>query len=336
VTAAVPDDVPDPRAVLDAFGIPGSAVAIAEVPGAWSNRVFRLSTTDGDYAVKALRNPWGEPRWAQWLAEGWRLELAAASAGVAMPPPVAEPAHGGCVAYVGDGSGDVPVRIHRWVDGVRPGPGAVDPAVASWAGRTLATVHALALQPLDPSLFPTARNATAAAWPGLVERARVADVGWAGPLASARPWVERVSDLVVAADGEATVMCHGDLTAKNILLTTDGPVLCDWDVALPLVPARDLASVAVTLAAWRDRAVARQVVTAYAEAGGAVRSARPEDLGPTLAVRLDWISLCVHRALGLHAVTAEESREADALVPGLLLSLPDQVAVAESLADWLA
>ena len=28
------------------------------------------------YAVKELRNAWGEPRWLEWLDEGWRLENA--------------------------------------------------------------------------------------------------------------------------------------------------------------------------------------------------------------------------------------------------------------------
>lgn len=41
---ATPPDEPDPGALLGAFGLRGPARAMVRVPGAWSNRVWRLST----------------------------------------------------------------------------------------------------------------------------------------------------------------------------------------------------------------------------------------------------------------------------------------------------
>ena len=64
------DDAPDPHAVVRAFELPGRLVDCTDVGGGWSNRVLRLATSRGDYAVKALRNAWGEPRWRERLAEG--------------------------------------------------------------------------------------------------------------------------------------------------------------------------------------------------------------------------------------------------------------------------
>ena len=265
--SGVRDDYPDPLAVLAAFGLPGRPIDLTPAPGGWSNSVYRLRTDHGDYAVKALRNPWGEPRWQQWLEESWRLEIAAGAAEVAMPRPIAEPVRGGCVAFVdrADGSGGLPVRIHHWVDGTPLASGPVDLEVAAWAGRTLARVHGLGLKPLDPELFRVAGSASAQAWPDLVERARSAGTGWAALLAAANPWVERMTDLFVAVRDESTVMSHGDVGQRNVLVTAAGPLLCDWDVAMPVVPAHDLAHVAVSLAAWRDKAVARTVVRAYAD-----------------------------------------------------------------------
>lgn len=37
------------------------------------------------------------------------------------------------------------------------------------------------------------------------------------------------------------VMTHGDVDQKNIVIAPGGPVLCDWDLAMPMVPRRELA-----------------------------------------------------------------------------------------------
>lgn len=55
-------------------------------------------------------------------------------------------------------------------------------------------------------------------------------------------------------------MTHGDVDQKNLVLGVSGPVLCDWDLAVPLVPGRELADAALSLGAWMQRDIARQVV----------------------------------------------------------------------------
>ena len=321
---------------MAAFGLPGTPTSYAEVDGAWSNRVLRLRTSDGDYAVKELRNPWGEPRWAQWLGESWRLERAAAAAGVAMPEPV--PARDGtCWTPVerADGAGTVPVRVHRWVEGTRPSVTDVDLDLAAWAGRTLATLHGLGLEPLDASLFPVASTGSVRAWPDLLAAARSAGAPWAQALAATADAVDRAGNLLVSPVAQPTVLSHGDFAVKNLLVTPMGPVLCDWDVAMPRVVAWDLTDVAVSLAGWRSREVARSVRSAYAAAGGSITVPKPQDLGPTLMVRLDFVSLLIHRALGLRPATAADQAAAHAQLPGLLTEIPHQVSVAETLPSWL-
>ncbi len=329
-------DAPDPRAVMSAFGLPGAPTSYIEVDGAWSNRVLRLRTTHGTYAVKELRNPWGEPRWAQWLDESWQLEVAALAAGVSMPLPVPAP-DGACFIDVErvDGAGEVPVRLHRWVDGVRPSVADVGTELAVWTGRTLATVHSLRVHPRDATLFPVPTTASVQAWPDLCARASAADAAWSPQLSATRGVVVRAADLLVPTGDRTTVMSHGDLTLKNLLVTSSGPVLCDWDVAMPRVPAWDLAEVAVSIAAWRDRYAARIVRSAYTDAGGELVAPSPHDLGPALMVRLDFISLLVHRALALRSTTPGEQAAADAQLPDLLAVLPRQIVLAESIDAWL-
>jgi len=339
---AVPDpdvprtDAPAPAGVLAAFGEPGQVTAYDEVAGGWSNRVWHLTTTRGDYAVKELRNAWGEPRWREWLAEGWRLELAARAAGVAMPEPVANPATGEALAYVvrSDGSGEAPVRLHRWVGSTRVPREPVGPELARWVGRTLATVHALAMRPTAPDVYSGRVGLTTAdVWPDLVARSRAAGAPWAEQLAAAEAVARRASALLEAWDPAEEVLCHGDVDQKNLLVAEDGPRLCDWDVVLPRLPAQDLAEAAMSMACWRSPRAAVAVIDGYREHGGAVGDIAPSDLGPSLASRLGWIRFSIDRALGARADGRQLPDGPD--VGALLADLEHRLVVAESVPDWL-
>lgn len=330
-----PFAAPDPHAVLAAFGLPGEVTAYAEVSGGWSNRVRRLSTTHGDLAVKELRNAWGEPRWQDWLAEGWRVEQAAIAAGIPAPSPVRVPG-GGCLVEVprSDGSGTAPVRVHRWVEAEVVPREPVDPSLARWLGRSLAVLHGLALQPERPDLYAGRTGlTTAAVWPDLVARSRAASAPWTDALAAAEPLAHRASALLVV-DGRPQVLVHGDVDQKNLLVGPDGPLLIDWDVVLPAVPAHDLAHAAVTMAAWRDARVAAAVVAAYAEVHGVRTTLDPTDLGPALASRLGWIRFSVDRALDAHAATGSWPVDAPDIV-SLVADLERRTVLAERLPDWL-
>jgi aminoglycoside phosphotransferase (APT) family kinase protein len=320
--------------VLEAFGLPGEPTAYVEVGGGWSNVVLRLSTAYGDYAVKELRNAWGEPRWLEWLDEGWRLENASAATGVAMPEPVPAPG-GGAVAFVerNGGGGVVPVRVHRWVESTTVPRLPVDDALAAWVGRTLAAVHGLDLRPVRPDLYASRVGLTRAdAWPDLVARSRAAGATWAARLASAERLAHRASDLLVPWDDDEAVLTHGDVDQKNLLLGARGPLLCDWDVALPAVPSHDLAHAALTMAGWTEPGIAAAVVRGYREAGGVLVALAPSDLGPALCSRLGWIRFTVDRALDPAAT--EQDRAAAERVPDLLDDLARRVEVAERVTAW--
>jgi Ser/Thr protein kinase RdoA (MazF antagonist) len=335
----IPDSAPSPAATLAAFGIRARATAMVPVAGAWSNRVYRLTTDGGSYAVKELLNPWREPRWLAWLDAAWRFELTALAAGIAMPAPVPGPS-GGCVAWVEQrGSAEpVPVRLHTWVEGTQPGPAPVTGPTANWAGRTLATLHLLGIRAADRSLFPVPDTRTADEWPDLVSAARLARAPWADQLAAVRLAVAEIAALARAAGHRPgdEVMTHGDVDQKNILLTADGPVLCDWDVAAPMVPARELADVAMSLAGWEQQEIGREVLRAYRAAGGPATGIRPCDLGQSLLSSLDWIALNVGRATGTQPAGPAEAALGGRLVPELLARLPHELALALRVDEFLA
>ena len=351
--------------MLAAFGIDGRVLTMAPVHGAWSNRVYRLEATTGTFAVKEMRNPWRDPGWLDWLAAAWEFEQIARASGVAMPEPVPNRPDGGPVAWVTtvrarDGAGDakgsagapavdvaeaseeggvVPVRLHRWVDGVAAGPGAVSAEVADWAGRTLARIHGLAVTAANRSLFPgpDVSTETADRWPDLAELVAHAGVPWAGHVLDVLPAVGEIARLARCCNARhaAEVMTHGDVDQKNLVLTPDGPVLCDWDLAMPMIPRREVADVAMSLAGWVQADIAKTVVRAYRDAGGGADGLGPEDLGQSLMTGLDWIELNISRAVGARPCTAAEAARSGQLVPGLLASLPAHVDTALRAEDIL-
>jgi aminoglycoside phosphotransferase (APT) family kinase protein len=334
----LPPDVPEPRAVLAAFGIPGAVTSYAEVDGGWSNRVLRLRTGTGDdLAVKEIRNPWGVARWRDWLDEGWRLERAAMAAGITAPAPVLAP-DGGCVAEVdrADGSGSCWVRVHRWVEGRAVPREPVGTDLARWAGSALAVVHRLALRPLQPDLYAGRVGLTTAdVWPDLVARASAAGASWAADLEAHEPTARRATALLGPVDDAAAVLVHGDLDQKNLLLSDSGPVLLDWDVVVPAAPSHDLAHAALTLASWREPAVACAVLDGHAAESGSTTALRPSDLGPALASRLGWIRFTVDRALDAAARGDADVDAAGHEVEALLKDAVRRVEISEQIGEWL-
>jgi len=178
--------VPDPAAVLDAFGIAGRAVELVELPGASLNRVYRLTTDSNRFAVKEVLNPWGDAGWRDWLDVAWRFELRAYDAGVEMPEPIPNPVDSGCLAWIDGPDGNLlAVRLHRWVDGKPHGPGPADRGVAEWAGRVLATLHELDPRPVEVAGLPSRDRETVERWPELVRLAYSARAHWTGLMVQA-------------------------------------------------------------------------------------------------------------------------------------------------------
>jgi Ser/Thr protein kinase RdoA (MazF antagonist) len=338
----VPDsDAPDPFAVVSAFGLPGPVTAWSAVGGAWSNRVYQLGAGGRRFAVKEMRNPWADSHWQEWLAESWPFEQRAIAAGVAAPQPVPNPVNDSCLAWVSRRDPALPVaavRVHHWAAGNPVGPGPVEPGMARWAGQVLAALHGLQLRPRDRSLFPMPSTDTASRWPELTEATQRSGVAWARQLPAAAPAVSLIAELALAAGyrPDQEVMTHGDIDQKNLIATAAGPVLCDWDLAAPLVPRRELADVAMSMASWEDFSIGRGVVRSYRHAGGDDTAIEPPDLGQPLMIRLDWAAFNVERAIGLRPATAAETVRAHKLAPELLQALPEQVSVTIRVSDLLS
>jgi Ser/Thr protein kinase RdoA (MazF antagonist) len=334
------DQPPEPAAVLAAFKLPGRVVDMVEVIGAWSNRVYRLTTDTNRYAVKQMLSSWGDTGWQGWLDVAWRFEQRAYAAGVPMPQPIPNPSDGGCLAWVdpAPGGDPVPVRLHRWVDGVALGPEPVERTVAEWAGGVLATLHGLQFQPAEHAAFPSLDTASADRWPQLVRAAVDSRAPWAGLLMEAESAVRSIADLVRSAtpSDQPEPISHGDVDQKNIVRSPRGPVLCDWDVAAPVVPRQELVDAAMSLSGWKRVHIARTVFASYEAASGRRVEVVPADLGPSMLRSLDWIRFNVERAIGARTVSPTQRIASDGRIPDLLRQLPQQTYMAQQISELLA
>jgi aminoglycoside phosphotransferase (APT) family kinase protein len=289
--------------------------------------IWRLETARGRWAVK-----WQFP-WAPTEARpaDLRVQAAAAEAGIPLPLPVSTPSGDAVIAV-----GDRHVRVYPWLNLGPPIQAPAPPEVAAEAGRLLGLLHRLALPadgPIDP-WYTTPPSPDA--WDTLAERAAAAGAPWAAGLASARPKIADLADLIGPASGRPSIVCHRDFTPDNVLtvlpvlpvrpvlpvlrvlpvlpvlrvlpvlpVRPGGLVVLDWENAGPMDPGRELGSAVLAWAAGRrfDATAARHLLAGYAAA-----TARPVPLRRDLFSGAVVVHLNFLHTMGNQAIDAPEHR----------------------------
>jgi Phosphotransferase enzyme family len=333
----------DPARVAGAFALGEPGGPLAPVAGAWSNRLWRLETGRGAFAVKELRGSAEGAGWRRRLRDAMAVERAAWATGtVPMAQPVAAAA-GGWLAEVATTGGDrATVRCHRWVPGAPAAALAPSPALAADVGRSLAAIHALGLAAPATTTHEVA-PLPLAAWDRLVAEARQAGLAWAGELAGLTPLVRELAGRLEALRraGRAMLRSHRDLDPKNAVLRPDARVaLLDWDYAGPILPAAELLSTALSFAGGADGepdgACVRACVRGFLEAGG--RPQAPDLLDAALVHRegLDWLWRNVDRCLGRRLDDPGDLPLARRLAPRLVGSFAVEVATVDRWSGRLA
>lgn len=263
----------DGDAVTARFDLGRATCAPSRVHGGQLNRLWRLDTDRGSFAVKELNLDRG---WTLRTEDVLRLELAAFTSGVPMPEPMPDPSTGCALAVVGGAS----VLVHRWVDGARVPEDAPVPAdFAHRVGRVLATIHALDVEWSPVSIadpMPTESD-----WRSLADRAIACGMPWATELAAAVRAFGKISAWVDAGGRpEPMVLTHKDIGQKNLLVRADGPVVLDWETSGILPLACELGQTAHGLARGElldslRPEVFRAVLDGYVDGGGVLPEPGP-------------------------------------------------------------
>ncbi len=299
-----------------------SPVAVAE---AWSNQVFRVVTSSGQYAVKVFT---GTPRRA--LTTGRLVEAAAAATGrIPMPAPVAA-ADGGWFVQIESPHAPQVMRCHRWVDGTPGSVAASSAAIARDVGRSLGVLHALRLDGGDSSQLPPVEMDR---WHRAATDVTGAHIPWAHQVNDLTPLVEHLTERVdhLRRARLPVRLSHDDLDPKNAVVRRDGRVaITDWDNAGPVLPDVELVVAATSFAgggASADAELVRDFVFAYRDAGGDVSAIDPEVMVVETG-KIDWMLRNIEGAL--------RPRPGDDMVGGqtaqeLIASFADDVT---RLRDW--
>jgi aminoglycoside phosphotransferase (APT) family kinase protein len=264
---------------------------MTRVHGGWSNRLWRLETERGVFAVKQLRVDRGAPHPADAV---FRLEQVAFAAGIPMPEPI---------------SADDEVLVHRWVDGDKVPEEPVSPAFGHEIGEILARLHALDIQGAHVDLaapMPTD-------WPGLAARAVDTHQPWADELLAA---VDTLMAIAAFVDGcerrSPVVVTHRDITPWNLLAADGQPILLDWEIAGEAHLAGELGSTALNLCKREgfdtiDPAAFRSVLDGYVAGGGTLPEPGPDWFVDMIAGWFGFTHWNIERSVaGVEASTGPE------------------------------
>jgi aminoglycoside phosphotransferase (APT) family kinase protein len=230
------------------------------VHGGFANRMYRLDTDQGSFAVKELNLV--DRRWTYRVEDVFRFERAAFAAGIPMPEPI---------------SASHDTLVHRWVEGETVPEAPVPAAYAFEIGEILARIHALDVAWTQvPVEDPTSRD-----WPELAARAAATGQPWAGELASHVETFLAIARFVGTCERPGpVVLTHKDIQPWNLLAREGRPVVLDWELSGMLDLSSELGSTALSLAkgpGFDDirPAIFRSVLDGYVAEGGALPPSGP-------------------------------------------------------------
>ena len=258
------------------------------IDGGLSNRLYRVVTDRGEFAVKRMIANAGSAAFKSNVEASFVVERLALAAGIAMPVPV--PVLGSTEALGGimDGGEACWVRVHQWIEASKVTASDIDPGMVAQLGVILATLHRLPCS--DPELSsPQEPPAMDRAWQMALSSHRNA--------ASLLDAIETLEDIVrrgYQAPRPVPVLSHRDLDAKNLLRDEYGNlVVIDWDAAGPTDAQWDAVIVAMDWSGIKEGAVSRQrfdtFLHAYVVAGGNLDPITPLSFAGWAEGMLDWL-----------------------------------------------
>ncbi|TDU88610.1 aminoglycoside phosphotransferase (APT) family kinase protein [Kribbella voronezhensis] len=279
------------------------------VHGGFANRLYRLDTDRGSFAVKELNL--ADRRSTYHVEDVFRFERAAFAAGIPMPEPVWAGQH---------------LLVHRWVEGEKLPEAPVPAAYGFEIGEILARLHALDVdRPRGSSEDPVARD-----WPELAERAVATGQPWADELASQVETFLAIAHFVDTCERPGpVVLTHRDIQPWNLLVRHGRPVVLDWELSGMLDLSGELGSTALSLAKGPgfddiEPTIFRSVLDGYVAGGGTLPPPGPSWFVYLIGGWLGFTRWNILRCLaGVEAPTGPDLALSHESAQGGLRGLPD-------------
>ncbi|ADB34024.1 aminoglycoside phosphotransferase [Kribbella flavida DSM 17836] len=292
---------------LAQLGVP--AGPMVRVHGGFANRLYRLDTDQGSFAVKELNLV--DRRGTYPVEDVFRFERAAFAAGLPMPEPIWASRQ---------------LLVHRWVEGEKVPEEPVPAAYAFEVGEILARLHALDVEWKHGLIEdPAPRD-----WPELAERAAATGQPWAGELGAHVETLLAITHFVDTCERPGpVVLTHRDIQPWNLLARGGRPVVLDWELSGMLDLAGELGSTALSLAKGPgfdaiEPAVFRAVLDGYVAGGGVLPPPGPSWFVFMIGGWLGFTRWNILRCLAeVEATTGPDLALSHASVRGGLRGLPD-------------
>lgn len=275
------------RDLAGAFGLGDVTAPMRPISYDFLGRRWRLETGEGRWLVGPVFD-WIDNDQAE---QGARLCERARAVGVHAPKPI-RAADGALVKRVAGENW----RVHEWTD---LGPPVLEPvrsSVAADVGRTLATLHEVAL-PTDRVIEPSPHDflthrPSEDDWNQLIARTAAAGKPWLDDVVRLREGDLRELEAIEFRQAEKPlVICIQNLEIGAVRMGPKGElVVVQWDFAGPNCPEWELAYV---LNQWAMRATANPatasaLVSGYRERCGTIPPLDPSSFWLTITGFLNW------------------------------------------------
>jgi Ser/Thr protein kinase RdoA (MazF antagonist) len=275
-------------AIASAYGLGDPSGAPVYATRGEQGLIWRLDTRRGSWAVKELLLPVDEAAAARDVA----FQLAAAAAGVPLPPP-RRTRDGRVVLPAAEAASAWDVRVYEWADlaAGRTVTGAEIGAVAARLHRLRhpepRPAEAWFTEPLGPE-----------AWAAMAADAGRARASWAGALHRWLPELIALDSAVARPAPGLAITCHRDLNLENVLYAAPGGIMVlDWENSGPAQPERELAAIVADIAMDASLPAARDVYVSYRAAGGPAEVSTAADFATAVAVQGHLLQFYSRRAL---------------------------------------
>lgn len=290
---------PDAEFLSRAFDLGRPIGELARVEGGRLNRMWKLRTTDGCFAIKQLNATVvaRHPRVLDRFRASEQIAATFAMAGI--PAVVARDAETDPLREV-EGRWFL---VYPWIDGAAADLATVTVEQARTAGELIGRLHRRDLKHAGVPAVDW-RSVSAEQWAALAERSR--GQPWAAQLERMVPALIAMSDEYRAA-AEAlrhrpVLVSHRDVDQTNVLWRDDAAWLIDWEGTAWTNPMVELSGAAIAWSGFSDgrsdEAIFRAILDGYQKAARLSVEDAVAGLAAAIGGSLDWQEFSIRRALG--------------------------------------
>ena len=281
------------------------------VTGGLLHRVWRLTTSQGTFALKQLNAAIvREPATLDTYRMSEKIAQLMADQGI--PAVAALPQAAGDVIYSLDKQA---LLVYPWIAGQTLTCTTVDLEAARALGALLSQLHAVKLTIPELPAFEW-KHFHDEDWDILTFQASDLNLPWANPVRSLLPqlleWTRAYEEAGTVL-GQHMLVSHTHCEPGNVIWSAENrPWLIDWEAAGWMNPTMELVSAALTwsgIATGEPREeIFSAILEGYTSAGGVIQDSGRDALHGFMGTWLGWLLFTMRRSLG-ESVTSEEEEQ---------------------------